>query len=86
MVYFESQLELFVELEAYLVKQKRKTAGAEENINTLYFPKLADTRSRGRDRLYNEFCRKENDSHPARHGISGTSHRGNISRLVFWRF
>ena len=52
MVYFESQLELFVEVEAYLVKQKRKTAGAEEGVNKLFFPKLADIRSRGRDRLH----------------------------------
>ena len=52
-LYFESQLELFIELEAYLVKHKLKTAGAnEESVNNLFFPKLADIRRHGHNRLH----------------------------------
>jgi hypothetical protein len=56
-LYFESQLELFIELREYLAKHKntvtKKKIGEKGGREVkLFFPKLADIRNNGHDRLH----------------------------------
>ncbi len=53
-LYFESQLELFIELQAYLAKYKSnvsKNRGNNEG-EKIVFPRLSDIRNNGHDRLH----------------------------------